>query len=208
MLIITLLYSVTYVEMLPMIKSYGKMELARFNQMIVTHSYMTNESIYDDFVHISRNDHQQIQLIEFDMIQINQLANDIVLDIEALYAAIENHNYIKKDDSYYEERIDEVSQNGVIAQISLSALMNMPMFYYLLPFVNVQFRHLSKVNSSVKKSIQNYGLNHIVIEIVIQITMEHTIVYPFFEEITKNVVDIPVLLEIYQGQVPLVYRSE
>lgn len=206
--LICVFYFYSYIDMLPLIKDYGKIELERFHQMIVTHSYMTNESVYDQFLNIERNDNNEIQLIEFDMIKINQLANDVVLDIESTYNAIEKHNYIKKNNSYYEIRIEEVSQNGIISRISLSSLMNMPIFYAFLPSVSIRYKHLSKVNSSVIKKVENYGLNHIVVEIIIQVTMEHTVIYPFFEEMSSHVVDIPILLEIYQGQIPLVYMNQ
>ena len=52
-----------------------------------------------------------------------------------------------------------------------------------------------------------YGLNHILVEIVINVSMDHTIVYPFFEEMQTHSVNIPILLEIYQGQIPLVYTN-
>ena len=205
---IVLFYCFNYVELLPGIKAYGKMELERFNQMIVTHSYMTNESVYERFINIERNETGEISLVEFDMIQISQLANDIVVDIESTYAAIENHNYTKKDDSYYEKRIYEVSKNGIISKISLSSLMNMPYLYKMLPSVSVRYKHLTKVNSSIIKKVENYGINHIMIEIVIKVTMNHTIIYPFLEEMQEHSIDIPILLEIYQGQIPLVYNSQ
>ncbi len=206
-IVLSLFYSYSYIEMIPSIKAYGKMELERFNQMIVTHSYMTNDSIYNRFVNIERNDSGEISMIEFDMIRINELANDVVLDIESTYVMVENHNYIKKDDSYYEKRIDEVSKNGIISKISLATLMNTPIFYFVLPNIYVRYKHLSKVNSSVIKNVENYGLNHIMVEVVIRISMEHAIVYPFFEEIATHNVDIPILLEIYQGQIPLIYTN-
>lgn len=206
-ILLCVFYSYSYIKVIPTIKSYGKMELERFNQMIVTHSYMTNESIYNRFVNIERNANGEITLIEFDMIRINELANDVVLDIESIYAMVENNNYIKKNESYYEKRIYEVSQKGIISKISMSSLMNMPLFYNLLPSISLQYKHLSKVNSSIIKHVENYGLNHILVEIVINVSMDHTIVYPFFEEMQTHSVNIPILLEIYQGQIPLVYTN-
>ncbi len=205
--IVISLYSYSYIKILPGIKEYGRVELERFNQLIVTHSYMSNESIYDRFVHIERNESGDIVLIEFDMIKINELANDVVLDIESTYADIETHSYTKKDDSHYENRMYEVSKKGIISKISMAALMNMPYFHPFFPAISVSYKHLSKVNSSIVKNVSNYGLNHIMVEIKINISMDHTIVYPFFERFETHSVDIPVLLEIYQGQIPLVYTN-
>ena len=53
---------------IPSIKQYGKMEVERFNQLIISHCYFTDDSQYDDLVIIERDDEKNIQLIDFDMV--------------------------------------------------------------------------------------------------------------------------------------------
>lgn len=45
------------------------------------------------------------------------------------------------------------------------------------------------------------------IELSIDIKMNIAMIYPFFEQYHTQVISIPILLEIFQGQVPLVYSS-
>lgn len=203
---LTVTLGIIYIQLIPLLKDYGRMEIERFNQLVISHCYMTDQKQYDDLVIIERNENNEIELIDFDMIKVNQLASQIVLDIEKTYAQIEDGSYQAKDESSYQKRVEEVSQTGIIASISLNTLFHLPSFF-LLPSIPVNYKHLSSVGSSIVKNIENYGVNHVMIELSIEIRMNIAMVYPFFEQYHTQVISIPILLEIFQGQVPLVYSS-
>lgn len=196
---------IVYIQAIPTLKTYGQMEIERFNQLIISHSYFTDEKQYDDLVIIERDENQDIELLDFDMVKVNQLAADIVSDIENTYSQIEEGTFQASDDSYYQRRMEEVSQTGIISSIPIATLLDLPAFSFLSPSIPVTYKHLSSVGSSVQKNIQNYGVNHVMIELSIDIKMNITMIYPFFEQYHTQVITIPVLLEIFQGQVPLIY---
>lgn len=197
---------IVYVQLIPFIKEYGQMEIERFNQLVISHSYFTDQKQYDELVIIERNEENEIALLDFDMVKVNQLANRIVLDIENIYSQIENGTYQAQDESYYQRRMEEVSQTGIIASLSLNTLFHLPSFL-VLPSIPLTYKHLSSVGSSISKKIENYGVNHVMIELSIDIKMNIAMIYPFFEQYHTQVISIPILLEIFQGQVPLVYSS-
>ena len=197
---------IVYVQLIPFIKEYGQMEIERFNQLVISHSYFTDQKQYDKLVIIERNEENEIALLDFDMVKVNQLANRIVLDIENIYSQIENGTYQAQDESYYQRRMEEVSQTGIIASLSLNTLFHLPSFL-MLPSIPLTYKHLSSVGSSISKKIENYGVNHVMIELSIDIKMNIAMIYPFFEQYHTQVISIPILLEIFQGQVPLVYSS-
>ena len=197
---------IVYVQLIPLIKEYGQMEIERFNQLVISHSYFTDQKQYDELVVIERNEENEIALLDFDMVKVNQLANRIVLDIENIYSQIENGTYQAQDESYYQRRMEEVSQTGIIASLSLNTLFHLPSFL-MLPSIPLTYKHLSSVGSSISKKIENYGVNHVMIELSIDIKMNIAMIYPFFEQYHTQVISIPILLEIFQGQVPLVYSS-
>lgn len=197
---------IVYVQLIPFIKEYGQMEIERFNQLVISHSYFTDQKQYDELVIIERNEENEIALLDFDMVKVNQLANRIVLDIENIYSQIENGTYQAQDESYFQRRMEEVSQTGIIASLSLNTLFHLPSFL-MLPSIPLTYKHLSSVGSSISKKIENYGVNHVMIELSIDIKMNIAMIYPFFEQYHTQVISIPILLEIFQGQVPLVYSS-
>ena len=128
-----------YVRLIPSIKQYGKMEVERFNQLIISHCYFTDDSQYDDLVIIERDDEKNLQLIDFDMVKVNKLVTAIVLDIENTYASIEEGRYQAIDDSYYQRRMKEVSQNGIISKVSDKVQIDkLAKYYYIFHFF-IQF---------------------------------------------------------------------
>ena len=197
---------IVYVQLIPFIKEYGQMEIERFNQLVISHSYFTDQKQYDELVIIDRNEENEIAVLDFDMVKVSQLANRIVLDIENIYSQIENGTYQAQDESYYQRRMEEVSQTGIIASLSLNTLFHLPSFL-MLPSIPLTYKHLSSVGSSISKKIENYGVNNVMIELSIDIKMNIAMIYPFFEQYHTQVISIPILLEIFQGQVPLVYSS-
>lgn len=194
-----------YLKMIPSLKEYGKMEIERFNQLIISHCYFTSDSQYANLVVIERGEDNEIQLLDFDMVKVNELATAIVMDIEQTYASLEEGTYLARDESYYQRRLQQVSRSGIISQIPIATLLNLPAFSFVSPSVPIRYKHLSSVGSSIVKNIENYGVNHVMVELTIEVHMNLTMVYPFFEEYHTHTIKIPVLLEIFQGQVPLVY---
>lgn len=206
-MILTFLSGWLYVQLIPSLKVYGKMEVERLNQLIISHCYFTHQSQYEELVVIERNEQNEIELIDFDMVKVNQLANEVVMDIEKTYSQLEEGIYQPTDESYYQRRLQKVSENGIISQIPIATLLHLPAFSFFSPSIPVKYKHLSSVGSSINKNIQNYGVNHVMVELSIEIHMNLTMIYPFFEQYHTHTMKIPVLLEIFQGQVPLVYSQ-
>ncbi len=196
-----------YIKLIPSLKEYGKLEIERFNQLIISHCYFTSDSQYDNLVIIERGEDNEIELLDFDMVKVNQLATAIVMDIEKTYADLEEGTYLASDDSYYQRRLQQVSRSGIISNIPIATLLNLPAFSFVSPSIPVRYKHLSSVGSSIVKNVENYGVNHVMVELSIEINMNLTMVYPFFEQYHTHSIKIPVLLEIFQGQVPLVYSQ-
>lgn len=206
-LLIGVSISYAYVQLIPGLKTYGKMEIERFNQLIISHCYFTSDSQYDNLVIIERGADNEIELLDFDMVKVNQLATAIVMDIEQTYSDLEEGTYVATEDTYYQRRLQEVSRSGIISKIPIATLLNLPAFSFMSPAIPIKYKHLSSVGSSVEKKIENYGVNHVMVELTIEVNMNLTMVYPFFEQYHTHTIRIPVLLEIFQGQVPLVYSQ-
>lgn len=196
-----------YVQMIPLIKEYGKLEVQRFNQLIISHCYFTDESQYENLVMIERGSDNTIELLDFDMIKVNQLSTTIVQDIELTYSQIEDGTFKAKDDSYYQRKMQQVAQDGILSKISVMSLLGVPIFNTLSPTINIKYNHLSSVSTSIVKSVKNYGVNHVMVELAIEVNMKLSMIYPFFEQYQTHKIKIPVLLEIFQGQVPLIYNQ-
>ncbi len=188
-----------YISSLPRIKEYGSMEIKRLNQLIVTHNYSSKYS-YNDLVTIDRNGNNEIETVHFNMVLLNVISGKMVDELQNTYQSIEEGNYHAKNNSYYEKTIEEVSKKGILSKVPIFSSLS-------LLFIPVHFKQLSYIGSNIKKEINNYGINHIMIEISIEITMNLVMIYPFFEEYETYTFEVPILLELYQGQIPENYIS-
>ena len=188
-----------YYSYYPTIKQYGYMEVKRLNQLIVSKSAGNNKS-YKDILIIEKDSDNKIETVHFNMIVLNQISNTIVNDLMNTYQSIENGTYKAKDQSYYEKRIEDISHNGISSQIPLCKPLNI--FPITIP---VKFKNVAYIGSNIKRKVENYGLNHIMIEISIEVNINLVMVYPFFKEYETYRFDVPVLLELYEGQIPDTY---
>lgn len=195
----------TYSKMIPTIKAYGEMEIERFNQLIISHSYFTDQSQFEELVIIERGENEEIELLDFDMVKVNKLASAIVLDIEQTYLSLEEGTYVASDDSYYQRHLQDIAQTGIVSHIHIATLFDLPALSFCSISIPIKYKHLSSVGSSIVKNIENYGVNHVLVELSIEIRIQLTMIYPFFEQYHTHTITIPILLEIFQGQVPLVY---
>lgn len=175
------------------------MEVKRLNQLIVSKSAGNNKS-YKDILIIEKDSDNKIETVHFNMIVLNQISNTIVNDLMNTYQSIENGTYKAKDQSYYEKRIEDISHNGISSQIPLCKTLNI--FPITIP---VKFKNVAYIGSNIKRKVENYGLNHIMIEISIEVNINLVMVYPFFKEYETYRFDVPVLLELYEGQIPDTY---
>ena len=103
-------------------------------------------------------------------------------------------------------RIETVSQSGIVSQVSIATLLDIPLLSRYTPKLSIQYKHLTSVSSSIEKEIRNYGVNHVMIELSIKVILKLRMVYPFFEQYHDHIIEIPILLNIVEGQIPLVYQ--
>ena len=178
------------------------MEIKRFNQLIISHSY-NHEKTYNDLVISDRNNDNKIEAVHFNMNELSDIAGVIVNDLENTYTSIEEGTYKAKDQSFYEKRIEEVAKNGIISKVPLIPSLS------ILPLsIPIQFKQLTYIGNNIKKEIKNYGVNHIMIEIYIEINMNFIMIYPFFQQYETYTFDVPVLLELYEGQIPQTFITK
>ena len=148
-----------YIQLIPRIKEYCQMEVQRFQQLVISHSYLTQESQYQDLVIVERNQQGEIEIIDFDLIKVNQLSSQIVKDIENTFSLIEEGTYQAMDESYYQRHMEKIARDGIIAQISMASLLHLPLLNQVLPHISLRFKNVSSVGSNIIKNIDSINFH-------------------------------------------------
>lgn len=96
---------------------------------------------------------------------------------------------------------------GIVYSIPLGQATNNALIGNLGPRVPVRFYVVGEVQTDVKETIQQYGINNALIEIAVEIVVNVEVVIPFSTQTATVKNTIPIAIKAVQGQVPSYYNG-
>ncbi len=196
-----------YVLMIPKAKDYGKVEVEKFVNVVVNHATLNYQELdAEHLIIVDRNEAGDINGVDFNLAEVNEIANELVYHIETDLNYIKGGTYVSQTDDTYSRIIEEVSKNkGIVSYIPVASLMNVPILSYLNMKVPLKYEMISNVKSDIKTDIKNYGINHVVVKIVVEISIQQNVVSPFFSEPCTFTYEYPLVIKLVNGLVPGYY---
>lgn len=206
LVIIVIIYFISG-RITPIIKKIADKEINRFCQMIINNVELPIEVDHQKLVNIKRSG-DTIVSINFDTSYASDIGAQIVDELEKIFYTIEAGKYKKKDNSIYQLKLEEVSKNnGIIASVHLGILANNPFLADFGPKINIKYKSISAITSSLDKEIKSYGVNHIMISLNIIVKIKLMVLVPFYDEEFNKSYDYPLIMEIIEGEVPNWYQN-
>ncbi|WP_297668835.1 sporulation protein YunB [Thomasclavelia sp.] len=206
LVIIVIIYFISG-RITPIIKKIADKEINRFCQMIINNVELPIEVDHQKLVNIKRSG-DTIVSINFDTSYASGIGAQIVDELEKIFYTIEAGKYKKKDNSIYQLKLEEVSKNnGIIASVHLGMLSNNPFLADFGPKINIKYKSISAITSSLDKEIKSYGVNHIMISLNIIVKIKLMVLVPFYGEEFNKSYDYPLIMEIIEGEVPNWYQN-
>ena len=206
LVIIVIIYFISG-RITPIIKKIADKEINRFCQMIINNVELPIEVDHQKLVNIKRSG-DTIVSINFDTSYASGIGDQIVDELEKIFYTIEAGKYKKKDNSIYQLKLEEVSKNnGIIASVHLGMLSNNPFLADFGPKINIKYKSISAITSSLDKEIKSYGVNHIMISLNIIVKIKLMVLVPFYDEEFNKSYDYPLIMEIIEGEVPNWYQN-
>ena len=198
---------ISYEKMIPKAKEYGKVEVERFISVVVNHASLTyQDQEHNDLILVERNEAGDIVSVDFDLIKVGGIAQELVNHVESDLNYVANGKTCDQLDDEHTSIIKQVSQNkGIVSYIPIASMLNIPIISYLNLKVPLKYEMISNVKSEVMTDIQNYGINHVVVKINIALTIEQNVVSPFFSEPCIFEFNFPLAVKLVNGLVPGYY---
>ena len=195
-----------YQKIIPKAKEYGKIEVEKFVNVVVNHASLSYHKDRDEMIIVERDDQGDIISVDFDLLEINEMANELVYEIETHLNYIINGEYETVEQDVYATMIEHVNKNkGIVANLPLSSLTNNPILSYLGLKIPIKYEMISNVKSDILTDIQNYGINHVIVRIEIKLIIQQNVVSPLFSEPCIFEYDYPLLVKLVNGSVPDYY---
>lgn len=197
-----------YKQMLPVLDEYGRMQIEQFTSAVLVHykrEIFTSEAL-TDWIVVNRDESGEILSIEYDMVSLNQLADQLVYDAESTIYQVQLGGYQAKDDSRYEQVLQKIStEQGVVGRVPLETALSFPLLSILRVQIPVRFKTMTNFSGEIITDVSDYSMNDTLVKISVRVTMNQEMVLPFFHEIYPSEYTFPVALRLIKGRVPEVY---
>lgn len=162
-----------------------------------------------DYLVISRDSSGNIEKISYDTIKINNLKNEILALTQQECINVENGDI---DNNYFVQQLSgrkryQYVKKGYLCEVNFSSIRNSVLFGNLGPSIPIKLSFLGYNNVDVDVDIKEYGINNVMVQINVEISLNCLITMPISSKIHNTVVKEPISVELIKGNVPSYYYS-
>lgn len=185
------------------------LEIATKNIEKITYNMFNNYSILaemdknalDNILKIQKNKKDEIINVSYDMKKAYNLANTLASKIKKDFQSLENGT---QNLEYYDEDLSRL-EDGLILTMPIGLASNSAYFANLGPKIPVKIKFVGTLLTNLKTKIQNYGINNILIEVYIDVSLTHEIISPITYRTNDLKYEILIGAEVISGAVPSYY---
>jgi sporulation protein YunB len=150
-----------------------------------------------------------------DLININYINNevtDIDFKLEKAYEILIDikkeiiNNISKQMNNLYNYKY-EINNNTIIIEMPFYNYTNNVLLANLGPKVFVQISLVELVDGNIKTKVTTYGINSLLIELYVNITITNSILIPSINNEIKNQYEILISSKVIQGKIPSFYNG-
>lgn len=192
-------------RVMPIFIKYTESEIRNISTIIINRAisnHLSSFSDIDEMVIISKNDNNEIQMIDFDTTLVNTLLKTTTDSVLESLKSIEDGS----DEIFSNNDIGRYN-GGIIYEVPIGVVSNNLFFGNLGPKIPVKLNIIGDVFSNVKTEVLEYGINNALIKISINVTVSEKILVPFISETITVSCDVPISLKVIQGNIPIYYGN-
>lgn len=159
------------------------------------------EEEYKDLLNIQKNNKNEIINVSYNTKKAYEIVNKVVKHIKDNYQSIESGD---KPIDYYDEELSEL-EDGLILTMPIGLASNQIYFSNLGPKIPIKVKFIGTILTNLKTRVKNYGINNVLMEVYIDVSITHEITSPVTFENKKINYEILIGAEVVQGEVPSYY---
>ena len=184
----------------PKLIEYASEKIKSISNLVITKSVSIKDieglDINDLFI-ITKNNKNEILTVDLNTVLVNKLSFSITNKIQENLKLLEQG----KINEYNEEG------NGVIIKIPLGEATNNFLFSDMGPKISVRMKLLGTMDTNIKTTVTNYGLNNALIETYLEITITELVIIPIKTNEITVTSRIPLMVKLINGTVPNFYPN-
>ncbi len=193
-------------RIVPLFLSYAEIEARKIATLIMTETVKEEVSSgvkINDLFDIKTNPQGEIQLISFNAAKVTEVLNTVANTIWYNLKALEEGkiDILNISNIYDKKKLKQ----GIIYEIPFGTITNSILLSNLGPKIPVRLTILGNVISNIETSVEEYGINNVLLKVNMNITVNMKVNLPFVSEGLEVVSKVPLAIEVIQGQIPNFY---
>lgn len=180
-------------------------EVNRVSKMLIrdilNEKFIKNLDLDNLFV-VEKNSLNEIELIDFNITKLNTVLG-IVSD--EVVQKFKEFNSGESFDSYYNSGFIKKYENGIMLFVPVGMVFTNPLFTNMGPKIPIRLKFSGQVEADIDTSVQQYGINSVLLEMNIDIVVTEKISFPFSSEYIDVSLSLPLVIELISGKVPEAY---
>lgn len=191
----------------PILARYVNVEAKRFASNIInsTVNDIVSEGINEDLFKLS-NSENKVEILDYNTKQVNLLLSKINKNIHKKLTNLEDGN-IREMPISEGFKMEKFTKNGIVCRVPMGSLRKNSLFINVGPSIPIKMSFIGQVESSLKTTIKEYGINYLAIEISVHVSVEEQVVMPAMSKKETLSIEAPLTVKIIQGEIPNYYFS-
>lgn len=167
---------------------------------VLNQDFLNELDMYNLF-RIEHDKNNVIENINFDMNKVNKILGDINDKIIYYFDRFDRGEI----ENLYEASLFKKNKDCIYLDISLGVIFKNPILYNIGPKIPIKLLFSGDVESNLITSVKEYGINMILLEVDVEISVSEKIIFPFTNKYVKVLFNFPLIIEIISGKVPDYY---
>lgn len=194
------------------LEKYAEVEINHFIVNLIQQiiDQVHEESLDDDkLFNIVRNKYDEIEMIDFNTIEVNNLLEKMTKDIESNINILEKGEYEKLTvhPSFKGKNFTRLKK-GVLFELGDDLYNSKLSFLNKDTKVPLRLSFIGNVYTNILTNIKNYGMNSAYMEIKVKVELRTKIFLPTSSKEILIKQDFPLSIKIIQGSIPSYYDQE
>lgn len=180
--------------------NYVDVEVERVFTNIINRVLRENNVKFNDYLIYSTEDNNNIS---YDIDKVNEYTDFVSEKINKELFNLENE-YIKNkyDYKYYDKNKYKYIRKGLLYEFSFNSINNNILFGNLGASIPIKISFLGSVNSNIEIVTKDYGINNVIVEAYLNISVKSYTTMPVGSNIKDVSIKELVFVDIINGKVP------
>ena len=158
-----------------------------------------NNHDINKIIKINKNKNDEIVAVDFDLKKAYEVSLDVTNNIKSSIDNIEKE-YIDEQDV-----LKKINNNEYVLLIPIGIASNNLYLANLGPKIPVKVSYIGNLVTGLSTDVKKYGINNVLIEVYINITLNEEILVPYINKKINNNCRILISSQIIEGSVPDFY---